>query len=223
MKKIQENPKLDTGYVKLYLGDILSIVDAMQEVNRDGELKITVGGYEFSDVDNVSELKQKEYQSMDIEYKITSPYSMFRFWVRKNSTHLSYYSSDASLALRGAFSNIERIILAGRRKLEWIEKFFYLAMSFGITASILLLQGQINQNPLLTNIGYSIAGVMLAALAMYLFTIPIRASKIILVDNVDHDTFWKRNKDTVIISAISGIISLLLGILGTLFVQSLGK
>lgn len=225
MKKIQENPELNTGCVKLYLDDIVSVVDSMQEIKskEEGKLRIIVGGYEFSSVDELSELKQKEHQEIRIKYETSSPYSSFSLSVSKKSTHLSYYSSNDSAMFRGVFSNIERIINARRLKWEWVETFLSFTASFGILISIILLQGQVNNNPTMTNIGFGLAIVMLTAFAMFLFTIPVRVSKIILVEKIEHNTFWKRNKDTILISSISGIVSFLLGILGTLFVQSLGK
>lgn len=224
MKKIKDDLKLNTGCVKLYLDDILSIVESMQEINKDGELEIKVGGYQFSNLESISGLKQKEHQEIDIIYKMSSPYySRISLWVTKNSAHLSYSPSDDILAFKGAFSNIERIILANRRKWDWVDRFFYVSASIGTGASIFLLQGQVNKNPAMTYIGFGLAFIMLTAFAMYLFTIPVRVSKIVLVEKIEHSTFWKRNKDTLLISSISGIVSLLLGILGTLFVQSLGK
>lgn len=223
MKKIKENPELDTGSVKLYLDDILSIVESMQEVEANGELEITVGGYQFSSTDELAELNQKEHQSICIVYKTSTLYSTARFLVSKKYAHLSYSSIEDSLALRGAFANIERIILTHRRKWDWVFWFFYGAMCFGMSVSIFLLLGKVNQSPVMTYIGFGIAAVMLIALAMFLFTIPVRASKIILADKIEHDTFWKQNKDTVIVTAISSTISFILGVLGTLLVQVLSK
>jgi hypothetical protein len=45
MKKIQDKPEVVTGCVKLYLDDISSIVESIQEIAKDGKLEITVGGY----------------------------------------------------------------------------------------------------------------------------------------------------------------------------------
>lgn len=212
MKKVKDNPELDTGCVKLYLDDISAIVESMQAINKDGKLEITVGGYQFSSVESLSELKQKEHKEISITYEMSSPYGRMRFWVGKKSAHLSYYQSDDSLAFRGAFSNIEKIVVARRRKWDSIEKFYYVAMSLGTTVSILLLQGRVNKNPTMTNIGFGIAAVMLVALAMFLFTIPVRVSQIILVGKIEHNTFWKRNKDTILISSISSFISFLLAL-----------
>lgn len=224
MKKIKDNPKLNTGCVKLYLDDIISIVESIQEVNKDGKLEIKVGGYQFSSLANLSELKQKEHDEISITYEIlVLPYARMSFWVDKKNAHFSYYQSEDSLVFKGVYSNIEKIVLARRRKWEWVETFFYIAMSLGTPASIFLLTGQVNSNPLITNLGFGIAAVMLVALAMFLFTIPVRKSRIILVEKIEHNTFWKRNKDAILISSISSVISFLLGVLGTLFVQSLGK
>jgi hypothetical protein len=223
MKKVKDDPKLDTGCVKLYLDDISSIVESMQEINKDGKVEITVGGYQFPNIESLSELKQKEHKEISISYETKSPYARISFWVTKKNTHLSYYQSDNSLAFKGAFANIEKIILKSRRKWDWVELFFYLSMSLGTSVSLLLLQGKVDKNPTMTNIGFGIAGIMLISLAMYLFTIPIRVSQIILVEKIEHNTFWKRNKDTILISSISSVVSFLLGVLGTLFVQSLGK
>lgn len=224
MKKIKDDLKLNTGCVKLYLDDILSIVEAMQEINKNGELEIKVGGYQFSSLESISNLKQKEHQEIDITYRMSSPqYSRISLWIGKNSSHLSYSPSEDILAFRGAFSNIERIILAKRRRWDWVDRFFYVTASLGTGMSIFLLQGQVSNSPTMTNIGFGLAIIILTAFAMFLFTIPVRVSKIILVEKIEHSTFWKRNKDTLLISSISGIVSFLLGILGTLFVQSLGK
>ncbi|HEY3312152.1 MAG TPA: hypothetical protein VGK00_10985 [Anaerolineales bacterium] len=223
MKKIRENPSFFTGYVKLYLDDIISIIDSMQEINKGGELKITVGGYEFSSIDKISELKQKEHKSIGIEIRTSTPYSRFSLSVTKKNTFLSCSPNDDFLAYQGAFSNIKRIILARRRKWEWVEMFFYVSTSVGASISIITLIGMLNNLPLIVYIGYGIFGLIFIASLLYLFTIPVRVSKIILIDKIDEDTFWKRNKDKILISAISSILSFLLGILGTLFVQSISK
>ena len=168
-------------------------------------------------------MTQKEHDGIKISYQIQSSFLFITFSVGKTYTRLGSFPTSDSLALRGAFSNIERLVQARRRKWDWVETLFYLAMSLGTTVSILFLQAQVNKNPILTYIGFGIAAVMLIALALFLFTIPVRKSKIILVEKSEHSTFWKRNQDTILISSISSLISFLLGILGTLFVQSLVK
>jgi hypothetical protein len=220
MKKVRENPKLNTGCVRLYMDDIVSIVESMQEISEKGELKITVGGYEFPSLEKLVDLKQKEHQEIEIEYKTDSPYSRYSLSISKKNSYLSYYSPEDSAIFKGVFLDIERLINSRRLKWGWVETFFYTTASFGTLISILLLQGQVNNEPIITNIGFALGVIMLIAFALFLFTIPVRVSKIILVEKIEHNTFWKRNKD---ISSISSVVSFLLGILGTLFVQSLGK
>jgi hypothetical protein len=174
-------------------------------------------------VEELADIKQKEHGGIKISYQIPDAFLLITFSVSKTLTHLFSFPTSDTLALRGAFSKIERLVQARRRKWDWVETPFYIAMSLGTTVSFLLLQAQVTKNPILTNIGFGIAAIMLFALALFLFTIPARKSKIILVEKSEHSTFWKRNQDTILISSISSVISFLLGILGTLFVQSLGK
>jgi hypothetical protein len=219
MEKVKESPELRTGCVKLYLDDISSIVESMQAINENGKLKITVGGYQFSSIEDLSEIKQKEHNEIDIMYEMSSPYGSMTFRAYKKHTHLEYYQSDNSLAFRGAFSNIEKIVIARRRKWGWVEKFFWGATSLGLPVAILIMLGQVNNNPTITTIGILFSGIMLVAFVMFLVTIPVRVSKIILVEKIEHSTFWKRNKDKIWIAFISSLMTLA----GTLFIQSLGK
>lgn len=211
MKKVDEFPQLDTGSVKLYLDDISSIVETIQKTSKDGKIYITVGGYQLSSMDEISKLDKKEYDSIEIECHTFSPYQRFRFWVNKGGVHLTYYASDNSLVLKGAFSSIEQIILAHRRKWDWVEPFFY---RFSSIAGALLLPCSIlffvTHNLVVMSI--DIGGIILYSIIilMYLLTKPVRVSKIVLVSPIPHDTFWKRNKDAILVNAITGVIGLVI-------------
>jgi len=223
MKKIKETPKLDTGAVKIYLDDIRSIVEFLREMNPDGILEINIGGYQFTNIDELSELKQKEYQILSLSYKVSSPYTNFDFWVSKSHTNLSYYCSEDSLVVRGTFANIEKFVLSRRRKWQWVDTFFYPTLGFSIPSVIFILEGVTFQEPILTFFGYALFAVTLFALVLFLFTISHRKSQVILVDKADYSSFWSRNKEKILIASISSAITFLLGVLGTLFAQSLNK
>jgi len=219
MKKIVEQPRLETGPIKLYLNDILAIVEVFNELDEEGYLGITIGGYLLSNVNELSQLKPKEYQEIEIEFMTNAPHSSIKLTVRDTSTRLTCYSEDGALALRGVFAKAEKIILACKRKGQTIKNYSWVAYIPMILIIPFVILWIIFHEPILSYIFYSIliGGLIISLLGV--FTLLFIKSRIILIDRIEQGTFWKRNKDKIYLMIISSTITFILGILSVLVIQ----
>ena len=202
------------------MDDIRSIVDAAQDIGKDGKLKISIGGYEFSSIEELSQLKQKEHDSIQMSYQTSSPYSSFEVSVRNRYSSVSFYpSSENRLIAKGAFASVEKLILSKRRKWQWVDTFFYASTGLLTGVSLLLLQGKVYKDLFATYLGLGIGIIWILGLILFVSTAPLRKSKIVIVDKADHSSFWNRNKDQILITVISSIVTFILGVISGYFLK----
>jgi len=221
MKKIKEKPSYSAGPCKLYLDDILEIVDAMRELDceDDAKLEIVVGGYELTETSEFQNMKQKEHNEIEISYKNSNPFSMIILTVRESYTLLSCSEVENSLALRGAFSIVEKIISTHIQKWKWVEKVTIFNFIPGLLGIIFVIYGFLLDLPAFTYFGIANSLLVIVIFLLYVFTIPVRKSKVVLVEKDMRDTFWNRNKD----SLIKSFILFGLGVISTIAIQILIK
>jgi len=223
MEKVREIPKFADGPLKLYLDDIMEIISLMREVDEKGELEIVVGDYRLSDLQEIKNIKPKEHKELVIRFNVSEPYATLSLRISEKYSTFEYFSAEDSLALQGVFSQIEKILLSARRQWRWVEQIFSVATGVLITAPIFILEGEVFNGSFLTAMGVVMTLVWLFAAFLFILTKPVRKSKIILVNKAEHTTFWKRNKDAIILTTFSSLLSFILGILATLLLQQFGK
>jgi hypothetical protein len=133
VEKIIKNPDLSFGPIRLYLDDIIEIVELFKKIGENATVEITLGDYKYSNIDELKKTKGKKYQEIEIECKTYSPHLSISLKVSKYLRKLSCYSSEESMLLRGVFAEAEGIIKTHQRKLQWIRLLFTV---FGITDSL---------------------------------------------------------------------------------------
>ena len=123
----------------------------------------------------------------------------------------------------GAFGKIEKLLNSCRRKWQWVVTLYYLVLGLGITLSLFNIIDKLFEEPISTYIAIGNSLIMLIAIFFYFSTIQTRKNKIILEYRTNHNTFWKRNKDKLIVGFFSSIITFFLTIIGALIIQSIRK
>jgi hypothetical protein len=225
MKKKSESLSRELGPVKIYGNDIEGIVGILKKSyddsdDRKPELTITIGNYELSSIEELSEIKKgKQLREMEIELELSRPYVRTQLHIREESVRL-YCSNDSAIYL-GIFTEIENLLLLRRRKWDWISHVTWFLAASATSATIFVIFGQINNSPFLSYIGYSIIGLFLIFGLLSFFTRSIRKSEIILANRYEQTTFWERNRDKLLVGLIIGLISFVLGIVGTILAQSI--
>jgi hypothetical protein len=182
-------------------------------------MKIGVGDYECSTLSDLEQARQKDFNSIDITYRTSSPYTRVTFRAWKKYAYLE--CSDDTPLSQGIFSKIEHLLLARRRNWQWVETLFLISMGLGAVSSLFIIMGRVYETPALTIVGFAIVTLWLSSLLLYLATFPVRKSEITLAEEDERQTFWMRNRDTIIVAIISSIVSLLFGIIGTIIIQGL--
>jgi hypothetical protein len=132
VEKIIKNPDLSFGPIRLYLDDIIGIVELFKKIGENTTVEITLGNYKYSNIDELKKLKGKKYQ--EIECKTYFPHLSISLKVSKYLRKLSCYSSEESMLLRGVYAEAEGIIKTHQRKLQWTRSLFTV---FGITDSLI--------------------------------------------------------------------------------------
>jgi hypothetical protein len=224
MKKKSRSLARRFGPVRIYKNDIEGIVEILEKFHDDGEsrepkIDISIGDYELSSIDELSEVKEKPIREMALEYKLYNPFVCIDLDISEESSRL--YCSEDSATYLGVYTEIEKLLLSKRRKWEWISHVTWFLSAIATSAAIFVVYGQINNSPFMSYMGYSFGGLLLIFGLLSFFTRSIRKSEIILVDRYEQTTFWERNRDKLLVGLIIGSISFILGIIGTILVQSI--
>ncbi|MGH8003849.1 MAG: hypothetical protein ACRECJ_03895 [Limisphaerales bacterium] len=224
MKKLKQSIELNRymGAVKLYRDDLDEIFDTLRELSDKITLDIIIGQFQLSSVEELSEVKQNETENFSVKCLINGDYfPSLSIRVTKNNAHLSC-DKDTPIS-RGVFAKLERMLMSRRRKWHWVNSSIYSACFLAILGSYLSLQGKVDKWAFLNTLGGVFSGIGISIFLLYALTFPARRSKIILVERVMEQSFWKRNKDKVAVALITALITAVLSILGTLLVQSISE
>ena len=213
MEKKKKDLYVNFGPVKIYKEQIKLIVDKLAELD---ETWIAVNDYVLSSFEEIDDFKDVKINELFIHSQYKESLDHLYLKVIKNQCTL--LATTDSTFMQGIFAYIEKIISERKRKCRWIESLFYFVAPFGTTISLLIIQLKVYESETLEYIGYSLFGVMVLIIVLYLSTIGMRKSEVI-ISKEQKNNFWKRNKDTIIVAVITSILSILF----TLFTQWLLK
>ena len=223
MKKIEPTPTYTTGPVKLYLDEITEIVEIIDETG-DGELYISIGGYQLSSIDEFSELPRKEYSAIFIRKMLEEKrFATLTFAMREKARIDSSESipvfGDAVLKIQ---TRLSRARIKGWWLKPWLKPLVFVELIFALFCFI--LWALVSESHALIWLRNGLIGFVLSAIFFggYLLS-PPSETRIILEMKADRPSFWERNKDKLAIEGLKLIISFGLGIAATLIVQYLVK
>jgi len=196
--------------VKLYLDDVEEIVDSFKEISG----KVMISTDEYS-VDAVSELSEIHHIK---ELTIWSGLPYLGLMVTRHYVSLRSLGSS-STQMRGVASKISDI-LKSRTRLYPLSLLSTASPYLGVVWGLLLPLGLISiaegvRNKQLWLFSLGSAATVLGMVMAYLGIFGL-GSRIISKKRSAEESFWERNKDTVVVSTIMLFLGALLTFLGQL-------
>lgn len=211
MKKLVKS-SIDQDFppVKLYLDDVEEIVDSFKEIS---EKEVMISTDEYS-VDAVSELSEIHHIK-ELTIQSYSPY--LRLGVTRHCVSLSSPGSS-STQMRGVATKISDILKSRTRLyplslLSTASPFLGVAWGFLISLGLIsIAEGVRNKQLWLFPLGSAVTvlGMVMGYAAVGL------GSRIISKKRSAEESFWQRNKDTLVVSTIMLFLGALLTFLAQL-------
>lgn len=201
MKRIRRPISKELQLVKLYLDDLQQIYEVLKEKGKN--IKIIAEDYEIEDVNELSKLGIKKLHNLSI--KCSDPYitiELDTMWAR------IYFSEDTTYN-RGILSEIEDVI---RKRSNILSR--SLASWWGYACTLVLfscfsVSTIVNMKNDITMIfGWiSLALLLLSIIALitsFRYKL-MRYSTIMLYAKKEESSFWRRNKDQILVAIIAAI------------------
>jgi hypothetical protein len=226
--------RISFGIVRIYLDDIQEIFSILRELTDD--VRIQADDFVANEPQDLLDISSETISELTIV--ATQP----NVTVTLSGNTAILEATDADMATLGAVKRIEERMRHRRRPLK---KFLWnkdqppalvgLAIALGVVAfvlAIVALSSPTAPNPQLgtetdtpreIGVGWVIAIWALALLTIALAVIMTARRQAIVIPRPQKDAppFWKRNRDEILINAIFTAIGGVLGIVGTLLLQSL--
>jgi len=223
MEKSKQKLSLKIGTVNLSFKDLVSIYEILEQfdnkIKETNCFKLEIGGYKITDISEIKDLPESKYDSMEISYINLNTKSYIFLFIDSDTTRLSCeYNPDPKfqnpLLIQGAYDNIKSILIQNKRNKKGFRKFFignfwtyFIGLSlttfyFVFQESIFLYLGCVS--------------------LIYSFISYISKPKKSIIFNqtkIHQKSFYSTNKEKILVSAITAIITALLTIASTLIIQ----
>jgi hypothetical protein len=219
MRKIQRINNLEAGPVNLDLPDLQEIVDTFKALPDSNRLKIVVGDYEISDLNEVSDIAPRVVSTLSLEYIDPLSATNCCLYIGESGVRIVYGEGDS--LLQGISARIWELLSRTRRKWQWTAKLLPGFREMGKLSLLLLGLGFLMNLQSIVSIGLLTTCASLVGLFLYALTSEYRKSRISLACEDSHFSFWGRNRDTIAVAMITSFLSTVIGIFGTLVVQAL--
>ena len=227
MKQKDQSYIFDFEFVRLSFQDVRAIYKVIQEFDKaqqnHSDITIEIGGYILSDIEELSDLSDSSYNSIDIRYyNGRAGYSIYLCIGYLSYLKCSYTpdkTEQSPLLLQGAFNSIKTKLVSKEIKPTFFKKFLEKSHLFGFLGGPLLFLGLFNKKLPLTIIGLA---VFLYSLLSILLNNWIKEETSIIYNEKtieEKKTFFQKYKENIILVLITSLISTAIGIIGTLLIQ----
>jgi hypothetical protein len=224
--------RISFGFVRVYLDDIQEIFSILKEVAAD--VRIQADDFVATEAQDLLDISS---DTID-ELTIVATQPSVTVTLSGSTATATLEATDADMATLGAVKRIEERMRHCRRplkKLLWNKDqppaLVGLAIGLGILSLVFAIAALANpapENPPppdTTTIGIGwIIGLWAATLLTIALSVALTARRQAIViprPQKDAPPFWERNRDDIAINAIFTFIGGVLGIVGTLLVQSI--
>ena len=202
MKKIQDSITKKLKPIKIYLEELSELHSFLLEISNDN-VEIQACGYELENFEELKNLQKDEIH--DLKFTCKSPYLSIDF----SSNSARVYCGKGDIASEGIVSRIYNILKHSQIKrlnlLDhwWIGFFVGLPLTVGIV---------------ITNIDVVLIGALLILIQFvilaYEYQISVnKYSTLILKSKKEKTSFWKRNKDQVILLLVGAFLGAIITII----------
>ena len=215
MQKLSESTQIEFKMPHLYKDDLEAIEKILQEELHTRSFSIEAGGYHY---DSVREIDNQNAPVTELKIETHEPYITINF--NKHSANL--FISDSEVNTLGAASKIEQIIERRQRNFRWTNAKLATWLSGGVTVIFLLAFTTNFSSKHLFATSIYFVGFILSCIWIYssYHQSLKQYCKVEFVESINRTSFWIRKKDDVLVAVISTFFGAILGVLGTLFVQT---
>jgi hypothetical protein len=224
--------RINFGIVRVYLDDIQEIFSILKELTQD--VRIQADDFVATEPQDLLDISSKTIDELTIV--ATQP----SVTVTLSGKTATLEATDADMTTLGAVKRIEEGMRHRRRplkKLLWNNEqppaLVGLTLVLNIAALVLAVLALTDPAPAnppppdATTISKEwVIGVWVAAVLATVFSVMLTARRqAIVIPRLQKDAppFWERNRDEIAINAVFTVIGGVLGIVGTLLIQSLGN
>src|SRR4030042_649581 len=196
MIKREKPIKKEFSVPKLYLDDLQDIYEILTELSKDIELKC-----EDYILDNIKELAGIKNDTIKyFEFVLSNP----NVNILCSEGKVIIDINEDTLLLRGIYDKIKQVIEKRIKNIPSKTTIFLLISSIPIIL-FLFIYFMITYNFIILYIMFAVLFLIVASLLFFIF----RTDKTIiyLKLKIDINTFWIRNKDKIIISIFSALLS----------------
>lgn len=220
MKKVTRPWENRYRHLKLYKNDVEEIINFVHtELATDA--RIEIDEFILEDVRQLNEIEKETVHKLSISAGGIS----FRMHFGPTIAYLEIYDENDN-QLRGVASRIDAIL---REKQGLLSLIFCGSKAWILTATLGLCTGIFLPLAFLSKVRiYSIILFMALAIAWILYFIFVRyfathTTIIHMCYPSEKQNFFKRKKDDILVGVIISIVSLIVGILGTLLIQRINE
>lgn len=205
--------------VVLYLDDLERILEVLKGASE--AVEISTLEYELGSLDEITNIQKETLSSLSIA--IRNPYLSLEF----KPYEISLFISEDTPISRGLFEKIKQLLHNRRRKLSWLitNDWVWVLAPYLIALPLgwFVVQGILSNNMHDVLLGCALA---VPGTVLYWWTWQVSSNKYSIIHlrrRTELPSFWKRNKDEILIAAISAIVGSIVGSLITLAVTKLSK
>lgn len=224
MEKIKESWRKEYKPVKLFKDDVEKIINIVDKEFREtatvsGDKDVTIVVDEFR-LDNMEELSEIKAEVTNKLY-ISADCSSLQLNLHGSGTTL-YVHDKEDARLMGIASMIDEIIQEKQRRFFALVctelRAFVISILASLLAGVFLVFAVFSRSFILTSL-FVICLIMIVVDYACHSYISRHFSTIEMAYSYERSNFFKRNRDTILVGVIVSIVSLALGVLGTLLVQ----
>lgn len=223
MKKLTRGLHWSGPPVLLYQEDVKSIYDLLARVFPADRIYISAGDYVLDSPDELLQLEDSPLRRLQM-----SVYIQGLFSVSIEGSNTSLYCENDAPALRGTLDKIRELLLKRRRPLAaFVLQYWYLFIVMCLVPPLLpvLTKGLSPGIRIAIGLTFLVLFVLVAAIGAYYWFFVLRpgakAGCIIPRHVVPTTSFFKRNKDAILLMVLTAIVTAVITALATIGIERL--
>jgi len=195
MEKISDSISKDLPPLRLHLDELREVYEVLSKYSKEAAT-IETCGYRISNLDELGKLPVEQTNELYINSR--NPYLQ----IRLTQTHGKIYVGDGNIESEGLASRIEKILLQGKILYPALPKSNWISFLLGLPCGL----GIILENKILVIVGGIIILVNIIWGLLHFSFVTKRYNTIVFKLRKETPSFWKRNKDELVMLIVGTII-----------------
>jgi uncharacterized membrane protein SpoIIM required for sporulation len=222
MEKIPQSWEKNYKPLKLFKDDIEEIVKIITAGPAETDIHIEVDEFRLDNPSELNEIKKDIIKELYIGVETF----MLQLRLGRKNAHLWVGDKDNTM-LMGIAIRIDEILRKRQRFLGYLSfgirpQLTYFFLGFPIGVFLFLSFARTSHTPLFVLLLIAFLIIGLGGIAYFLY-FQHHFSTIRMFYSYEKPNFFKRNKDTILVNVIVSIVSLVVGVFGTLLAQWITK